>query len=133
MIEYHGWAVIRESYDEQGESPEKLKEIIRSIEDRIREHDATNEFYDLRYLNGSFHLSIQAAHNHRSDTAIRFFEWIAEIAGGSYGLLYIHDDEDIARGNENRFMVWRMKKGQVDEVNDFLLSPYFPTVEDPIV
>lgn len=133
MIEYHGWAVIRESYDEQRESPEKMKEIIKCIEDRILRNDTTNEFYDLRPLNGSVHLTIQAAHNHRSDAVILFFKWIADIAAGSYGLLYIHDDEDHQRGNENRFMVWRMKKGQVDEVKDNLLSPYFPTLEDPVV
>lgn len=133
MIAYHGWAVIRESYDEGGENADQLGEILRSISNRISTNDVANEFYDLRCLNGEMHLSIQAAHNHRSDGIIHFFKWIAEIAVGSYGLLYVHDDEDLRPGNENRFMVWRMKKGQVDEVEDRFLSPYFPTVEDPSV
>jgi hypothetical protein len=130
MIEYHGWAVIRESYDEKREDEYKANEVISAIRDRIKTF-GTNEFYDLRNLNGSFHLIIEAAHNHRNDEIIEFFKWVANTSIGSYGLLYVHDDEDYEHGNENKFKVLRMKKGQVDEIDDVYLSPYFPTVEDP--
>ena len=128
MIEYHGWAIIREAYDEKGEDQSKLADIVKEIRQRILQIDTTNEFYDLRYLNGSLHLTIQGDHNHRDNQIIDFYKWVASIAVGSYGLLHVRDDEDSQRGNENKFKVWRMKRGQVDELDDTLLSPYFPTV-----
>jgi hypothetical protein len=132
MIEYHGWVVIRDHFNDldQDIDEDKMNEIVERIRERIRP-SVTNEYYDLRNLNGSIHLTIDAAHNHRSDEPIELFKWIADISIGSYGLLYIYDDEDHGRGNENKFKVWRMKKGQVDELDDIYLSPYFPTVEDP--
>jgi hypothetical protein len=132
MIEYHGWVIIRDHFNDldQDIDEDKMNGIVGRIRERIRP-SINNEYYDLRTLNGSFHLTIDAAHNHRSDEPIEFFKWIADISLGSYGLLYVYDDEDHKRGNENKFKVWRMKKGQVDELDDVYLSPYFPTVEDP--
>ncbi len=130
MIEYHGWVVVRESFDEKGEDDEKLNEIVRLVQNKIQSLNKGNEFYDLRYMNGTSHLSIQGNHNHRDEQLLDFFIWVAHNSVGSYGLLYVYDDEDRQRGNDNKFKVWRMKKGQVDEVDDVYLSPYFPTVEE---
>lgn len=136
MTEYHGWAIIRNHYsdlgfDEEERKKEELTEIISLIYKRIKEVENPNSSYSLRSFSyGFWHLTIEGDHNHKDDGIIQFFKWIAQIAVGSYGLLYVHDDED-KRGNENRFMVWRMKKGIVEELEDNLLSPYFPTVEDP--
>jgi len=51
----------------------------------------------------------------------------------SYGLLYVHDDEDHSRGadHENDFRVWRLARGGFGELADPFLSPYIPTVEPP--
>lgn len=51
----------------------------------------------------------------------------------SYGLLYVHDDEDNKRGSDysNEFRVWRLARGACEETTDPFLSPYFPTVEVP--
>ena len=51
----------------------------------------------------------------------------------SYGLLYVHDDEDGAHGldHSNEFRVWRLAGGRLEEVADPFLSPYLPTVELP--
>jgi hypothetical protein len=130
MIVYSGWAVIRETYSESGEDKKLLDDIIKSIKGRIGELEAHNEFYDLRLLNGEYHLTIKGDHNHRDEIIIDFFKWIADISVGSFGLLYVLDDEDIKRGNENKFKVWRMKKGKVDELDDPFLSPCNPTIED---
>jgi hypothetical protein len=131
MIEYHGWAIIRESFNEDEESVSSMDNGLQLIRTEIDKMDYTNEFYQLRAMNGNYHLTIEASHNHRSEHIIEFFNWISKTAPGSYGLLYIFDDEDYRRGNENQFKVWRMKKGQVDELDDIYLSPYFPTVENP--
>lgn len=127
---YSGWAIIRETCSESGEDERLLIDIINRIEARIGVLEAHNEFYDLRSLNGQYHLTIKANHNHRDEAIIEFFKWIANISTGSLGLLYVLDDEDINRGNENKFKVWRMKKGQVDELDDQFLSPCNPTIEE---
>ncbi|MBO9702713.1 MAG: hypothetical protein J7604_21050 [Sporocytophaga sp.] len=129
MIQYSGWAIIRESYNEEGEDENKLRELVQEIRKKMIEIKTCNEFLDQRYMNGAIHLTIQGNHNHRNNQLIDFFIWVASIAIGSYGLLYVHDDED-DRGNHNKFMVFRMAKGKVNELEDIFLSPYYPTVED---
>ena len=64
---------------------------------------------------------------------VNLFQYIAKIAPGSYGLLYIRDDEDHLRGNdyENCFRVWRLCRGTLIELDDPFLSPAIPVVEDP--
>ena len=130
MIQYSGWAIIREAYNEMGEDEKSLNVIIKKIQERIQKLKTLNEFYDLRPLNGAYHLTIQVNHSHRDDRVIKFFKWIADISIGSFGLLYILDDEDIQRGNKNKFKVWRIKKGQIDEMDDLFLSPCTPNIEE---
>jgi hypothetical protein len=72
---------------------------------------------------------------------IDLFRRVATELPFSYGLLYVHDDEDslwditdeqIARhGNnyDNEFRVWRLARGEFEERADPFLSPYIPTVE----
>ena len=78
-------------------------------------------------------LSIFGHNNHRNEPVVDLFRWLAENARGSYGLLYIHDDEDFKRGSDytNRFRVWKLTLGQLEELDDPFLSPYMPTVELP--
>ncbi|AXT54607.1 hypothetical protein D1815_02145 [Aquimarina sp. AD1] len=131
MIEFNGWAIIRESFREEDDDDELLNLIVTQIEQKIStELDYGNEIYSLKCLNGTYHLSIMVNHNHRVEHVIDFFKWIAEISKGSYGILYVQDDEDVDRGNENEFKVWRMKKGKVTELNDTYLSPLNPEVEE---
>jgi len=131
MIEFNGWAIIRESFREEDDNDELLNLIVKQIEQKIStELDNGNEIYSLNCLNGTYHLSIMVNHNHRTEHVIDFFNWIAEISKGSYGILYVQDDEDIERGNENKFKVWSMKKGKVTELNDIYLSPINPEVEE---
>ncbi|RCW89822.1 Imm7 family immunity protein [Winogradskyella arenosi] len=133
MIEINGWAVIRESYkEEEDDDNELLNSIIKQIESKINELDYSNEFYSLKRLNGTYHLSIMVNHNHRTVTehVIDFFKWLALISKGSYGIMYVQDDEDIERGNEDKFKVWSMKKGKVAELDDIYLSPLNPEIEE---
>jgi len=131
MIDINGWICIRESFVEEGVDENKLKSIIKLIESKIeKDLDHDNEYYDLRSINYSVYLTITAAHNHQGGHVIDFFKWVSSIASGSFGLLYVQDDEDIERGNENKFKVWRMRKGKVDELEDPFLSPVNPEIEE---
>eukprot|EP01093_Parvamoeba_rugata_P017975 TRINITY_DN745_c1_g1_i1.p1 TRINITY_DN745_c1_g1~~TRINITY_DN745_c1_g1_i1.p1 ORF type:complete len:151 (-),score=29.85 TRINITY_DN745_c1_g1_i1:167-559(-) len=130
MIEFNGWAIIRESFKEEDDNDKLLNSIVKKIELKISELDYGNEIYSLKGLNGTYHLSIMVNHNHRTEHVIDFFKWISHISKGSYGILYVQDDEDIERGNENKFKVWVMKKGKVSEQNDTYLSPMNPEVEE---
>src|SRR5215467_2984439 len=47
---------------------------------------------------------------------------------GSYGLLYVWDDESNQHPNE--FRVFKLARGRVTEHSDVLLSPVIPALED---
>ncbi len=131
MININGWICIRESYNDEMNDQPKLIALIKSIESKIAEElNYDNEHYNLKSVNGEFYLSITIAHNHRSQHPFEFLQWIATNSIGSYGIVYVQDDEDYLRGNENKFKVWRMKKGMLDELNDPFLSPVIPEIEE---
>jgi hypothetical protein len=54
---------------------------------------------------------------------------IGQLAPGSYGLLYVHDDEDA--GRDNSWVVYTMTRGMVAERSDTWLSPVVPVLQDP--
>ena len=47
---------------------------------------------------------------------------------GSYGLLYVMNDE--AKIENNSFVIYKLARGRIERVVDNLLSPFIPTVED---
>lgn len=59
---------------------------------------------------------------------IEIFRWVSENLPGSYGLLYVHDDEDAE--DNNRFVVWKLVRGILTRESDTFLSPFIPVVED---
>ncbi|WP_179338929.1 Imm7 family immunity protein [Winogradskyella ludwigii] len=132
MIEINGWAIIRESYKEEDDDNELLNATIKQIESKLNELDYSNEFYSLKRLNGTYHLSIMVNHNHRvvTEHVIDFFKWLALISKGTYGIMYVQDDEDTERGNEAKFKVWSIKKGKVAELDDIYLSPLNPEIKE---
>lgn len=134
MVELHGWATIRENYfmDDDTDDDVRLDKIIQSIKKHIDTFHWQNGIVDLRAVNGVFHLAVSIFTNHRDtriDEALGLFQYISRIAPGSYGLLYLNDDED-KRGRENEFVVYVLAKGKLDECKDVYLSPLVPTVEE---
>jgi Immunity protein 7 len=135
MFEYHGWATLRtDILDEYGEESEKAQQEFVEV---LRHHITTwaiNGAIHIEQRNGLDVLNIFGHNNHRQQPVIDLFKWVSENARGSYGLLYIHDDEDFKRGNDytNHFRVWKMALGQLQELDDPFLSPYMPTVELPL-
>ena len=65
-----------------------------------------------------------------SSDILNIYYLIAKKAVGSYGLLYVHDDE--AKDDSNNFVVYKLARGKVDRIADTFLSPFIPTVEDSL-
>lgn len=65
----------------------------------------------------------------KENDSINIISKIGQIATGSYGLIYLYNDED-THGKENMFQVFSMVRGVVDEKRDPFLSPIIPTLEN---
>jgi immunity protein 7 of polymorphic toxin system len=125
VFEYHGWVSIRESTgDDDGELLHAMVDRIRDLADV--EDDAA--LIDLRWMNGEPYLHFAGMRNHRNRQVIDLLQRVGRVAPGSFGLLYLWDDED--PGRENEFRVFGLVRGVVTEHLDTLLSPCMPTVED---
>jgi hypothetical protein len=134
MFEYHGWATLRtDILDEYGDEDE---DALQCLLGELRQYITTlsiNGAIHIEQRNMLYALSIFGLNNHRQQPVIDLFGWLAQNARGSYGLLYIQDNEDFNRGSDytNQFRVWRLALGQLEELDDQFLSPYIPTVELP--
>jgi Immunity protein 7 len=86
-----------------------------------------------RRYNGCDSIVISGQHNRYRNYVLNLFEWIAENSLGSYGILYLRDDENSRRDFDysNEFRVWTLRKGILTENSDPFLSPCIPTIEDP--
>ena len=133
MFEFHGWATIREASDESGEDELKLREIVEALTQHVSNMGWSTNKAELSYINGSVHLIVSGLTNHRATEASELFELyrnVARLAPGSYGLLYIHDDENVDELAQNEFEVWVLRRGQLLRRKDEFLSPIVPTIED---
>jgi hypothetical protein len=82
-------------------------------------------------VNGSAQLHLGGLLNHRrgqGEEMLQAFRRIGEVAPGSYGLLYVHDDEDPA-GRENEFQVFMLRRGKISVDRDRYLSPCIPNID----
>lgn len=126
MIEYQGWVVVRESYNEEGESDELLNEIREQLSSKVSIINSSRfaNICTLTLVNGNLNLLIASLDNHRSsswDEIVDLFDWLSKCALGSYGVLYFHDDEDTF-GLDNKFQVMVLKKGNISfEIDTFFL------------
>jgi hypothetical protein len=133
VFEFHGWAVIRVPDPDDaptqiigGREDQAIKRVRAAID---RAHDEFALFDVRRTSNGLIVLYAHGLRNHRYEPVVGLFRWVAAELPDSYGLLYVHDDESEAHGNE--FRVWRLARGRFEELADPFLSPYIPTVEPP--
>ena len=85
-----------------------------------------NETLDLRSANGSVHIWLAGSHNHRDEAVTDLFRSIAKAAPGSYGVMYVLDD-DVSYTWERLVM----RRGTVSREVDTSLSPHIGVVEDP--
>lgn len=131
MIEYYGWISISDSTYESDDDEMSL--ILNKLSSYITECEAQSAsgFINVHEVNGSHQLMVSGNTNHLSQDVIDIFnlyEYIAKIAIGSYGLLYIRNDESLDAFNE--FEVFVLSKGKVRKEKDPFLSPCIPAIED---
>lgn len=128
MIELHGWITIRETYKLTVEEDEKCI-YIKKIKDEIENLSWFKP--QIKALNGEWYLEFTIFANRKNSQTEEVFmlvNKIGELAEGSYGLIYLYDDEAV--GKENQFQVFSLSRGTVKEFGDQYLSPIAPTIED---
>ncbi len=131
MVELHGWALLRESFAIDNED-DHIERIINCLSQEIKKLKIDEKLLRLDYCNGEAFVTATKFANHFSDDIkeiIDFFKRITRIAPGSYGLLYLHNDED-TNGFHNAFQVFVLSKGEFKLQQDPFLSPYIPMVEE---
>lgn len=127
MVELHSWITIRKTY-EVCEDEDDIDEVIQNINQVIQ---GLSIEVPVKVRNGEYYIEFSLYTNHFSADVkeyLDFFSEIGKIAKGSYGLVYLRDDEDTTRYNE--FQIWRLVRGEVGRYEDEVLSPFVPTVED---
>lgn len=130
MYEFHGWATIHETTAEADAG--SLELIIKNIQSFISELNWSSGLLKLYPANGNYYLSVGGFLNRKTSEAeeiIKLYQFIADQAPGSYGLLYTRDDEDI-EGYDNQFRVFVLARGNIQLKEDVFLSPFVPVVED---
>ncbi|MBK5074156.1 hypothetical protein I2492_14175 [Budviciaceae bacterium CWB-B4] len=131
MIEYYGWISLSNSTYESDDvnMASILDKVAIFISERKMEKDPG--LIKSHNYNGLYQLLFSGCRNHLSQDFIDILElygYIAVIAQGSYGLLYLRNDENIDASNE--FEVFVLSRGQVIKSKDPFLSPCIPTIED---
>lgn len=131
MVELHGWAMIREDFSADSEE-DNIELILNRLSWEIKKLGIDERLLRIEYSNGEAIVTATKLANHLSNDIteiINFFEQITVIAPGSYGLLYLYNDED-KNGFDNTFQVFVLSKGNFELHRDPFLSPYITTVED---
>lgn len=132
MIELHGWLSISETYENEDLfSLAELESISQNVKDVVLNNNCGVE---LQYRNGFPFITTLLCANHRTeqiDNVIAAYKNIAEIATGSYGVIYIRDDEDEIHYNE--FQIYIFKRGKCIYKVDTDFSPCIPSIEKNIV
>ena len=122
MLELHGWLSIRETYeDEDLFSGEYINKIIQKVKEVIQSSGCGIE---LHYMNGVPFVNTSLYANHRTkevDAIIETYKNISKIATGSYGKIYLRDDEDVEYYNE--FQMYVFKEGDCTYKIDKDFSP----------
>src|SRR4051812_3031472 len=107
MIEWHGWATLRWRADCDDDPDGGETELRRAATQLVESASGiTNELLELRSHNGLTHLALAGCHNHVSGVRDLFLR-VAETFPGSYGLLYMLDDEVNEAGNSWTCLVMR--------------------------
>ncbi|MCX8583315.1 MULTISPECIES: Imm7 family immunity protein [unclassified Gilliamella] len=131
MVEYYGWINLRDSTYESDDK--EMNIVLSKLYSYISQYklNDTSGLVNLHKVNGSYQLLVTGNTNHLSQDIIDIFnlyEFIAEIAKGSYGLLYIRNDESEDAFNE--FEVFVLARGKIKKEKDPFLSPCIPVIED---
>ena len=125
MVEYHGWFTLRESLEEEDDET-RLAAIVSDVSGEISLLEEGHRIVGMKVVNGVHMGWIGGCTNHRGpdiEEVFQLYGLIAKRATGSYGLLYIWDDECEAEGNE--FRVWKLAKGVLVRSSTGIDRPVF--------
>lgn len=128
MYEYHGWAVILDSAGEEGDGASAIYERVTQYIELLK---LNTDVIELKAINGQYHLWLSGLNNHSPTSKydpVEIMQTIGVMARGSYGLLYVSNDENERRANE--FSVFVLARGCVKEREDPFLSPLIPVIAD---
>lgn len=128
MFEYHGWITLRATAEALDDEPPLRLGEIQSLVDKL----AGYALMDLQPMNGIYYIHLGGNPNRsgrHGAAVVDLFAKVGRLAPGSYGLLYVHDDEHPEHMPD--FRVFRLARGVVTEHADHLLSPVIPALEDP--
>lgn len=139
MFEVHGWASIRFTPENREREDEDAvhRHVVTLIESRVQHYVsalgwAYNPLLRMRWVNGQAFFQVEGYSNHVGaimEELQALFQYVAEVAPGSYGLVYTMNDEDTQ--HDNAFRVFVLARGTFIERADPFLSPFVPVVEDP--
>ncbi|GMK37949.1 hypothetical protein PCCS19_10030 [Paenibacillus sp. CCS19] len=128
MYEYHGWAVILDSTGEEGSSASSIYARVTQYVELLKPNA---DVFELKIINGQYHLWLSGlsggAPTSKYDP-VEILQTLGVMAPGSYGLLYVYNDENEHR--INAFSVFVLARGSVKEREDPFLSPIIPVVAD---
>lgn len=130
MFTYYGWIAL--AYHTHDTNSTLQNNAINKFKKYVEDSHFEQDTYIISRKNGIDSFIILRMHSHRREDIIDLYQWVAENLPGSYGLLYIHDDEDCygEADNTNRFVVWKLARGILTKEEDSFLSPCIPTIED---
>ncbi|WP_342554397.1 Imm7 family immunity protein [Paenibacillus sp. FSL R7-0652] len=129
MYQYHGWAVVLASTGDETCYEEEV--IFETVEKYIKDLQPNVDVLDIKVINGQYHLWMSGLWNHEPSSKFHPVEIMKNVgiqAPGSYGMLYVYNDEHPIHFNE--FNVYVLKRGNVEEKHDPFLSPLIPVVTD---
>lgn len=128
MIELFGWLAVSEVYDdEDAYAPETLGAIMQNVK-----AIAAKYALPLHSVNGIPYLQTAFSANHHNadtDEILAAYREIAAAASGSYGVLYLRDDE--SADAPNAFLKYVFRRGECAVSVDTDLSPCVPVIEAP--
>jgi hypothetical protein len=134
MFEYHGWLVL-ERFSLSERNVLRLEEIDSAQAQLSKRFKEVLEMYHLtesahKCVRGQWKdmFALHGFHNHCWTEVYEIFQWVAEGAPKSYGLLYVNDGEGEF---PYEFRVWVLQNGQFIERGDPFLSPLLPLAKFP--
>ncbi|MFV2009378.1 MULTISPECIES: Imm7 family immunity protein [unclassified Micromonospora] len=131
MYELRGWiTLIDGTYESDFDA---LDPWIQQLNSLVNNAHWTTMSIGLRPLNGTYHLSMDINANQKRDEARladEILQFVADHLPGSYGVLHDRNDEQLDPPGPNAFRVRVIRRGQIIQESDNLLSPCRPLIED---
>ncbi len=129
MYEFHGWACVR--YHTHDTDETKQAAAWTRVVERLKELEARTGIRAAAGFRDDEVIAWHGLQSHRGDAwPLQLLRIIGEEAPGSYGLLWARDFGDPDPDARNRFRVYTLRRGFVDEEADPFLSPFQPRCED---